>query len=130
VSPNLSTRAVREICAIAQATTATHRHLRDRLVIMAVATVGVDLLCAVPAWLLERHAAKTQVTNFGTALFWTSTQLLSVSSSFQNPLTTGGQVLDVFMELYAITVIASLAGALASFLHRRSHEQDIARQAH
>jgi hypothetical protein len=31
-------------------------------------------------------------------------------------------VLDVFMEVYAITVIATLAGAMGSFLQKRGEE--------
>jgi hypothetical protein len=34
-----------------------------------------------------------------------------VSSQIKNPISVGGRVLDVFMEIYAITVIAALAGA-------------------
>jgi hypothetical protein len=33
-------------------------------------------------------------------------------------------VLDVFMEAYAITVIAALAASMGAFLHRRSLEID------
>ena len=84
--------------------------------------MGVDLVCVLLAWLLEDDARQTQVTSFGTALFWTSTQLLTVSSSVQNPLTTGGRVLDVVMEIYAVTVVATLAGSMGSFMVRRARE--------
>jgi sugar (pentulose or hexulose) kinase len=87
-----------------------------------VATLGVDVVCAVIALLAERHGPQSQVHSFGTAIFWTSTQLLTVSSSMQNPVTTAGRVLDVFMELWAITVIAWLAGATGAFLHKRGEE--------
>ncbi|HSV64431.1 MAG TPA: hypothetical protein VLJ59_00800, partial [Mycobacteriales bacterium] len=40
-----------------------------------------------------------------------------------NPLTTGGKLLDVALELYAMVVITSVAGAFASFFHRRTHER-------
>ena len=116
--------ALREVRAVAQASSATHARLRDRLVAIAVATVGVDLVCAVVALLLERGPAHSQVTGLGTALFWTSTQLLTVSSSVQNPLTTGGRILDVGMEAYAVTVVATLAGALGAFLIKRGEELD------
>ena len=32
----------------------------------------------------------------------------------------GGKLLDVLLELYAIVVVTSVAGAFASFFHRRS----------
>jgi hypothetical protein len=72
--------------------------------------------------LLERQAAKTEIKSFGSALFWTSTQLLTVSSSIKNPISPGGRVLDVLMELYAITVIAALAGSFGAFFQKRGEE--------
>jgi hypothetical protein len=46
------------------------------------------------------------------------------SSQIKNPITVGGRILDVFMEIYAITVIAGLAGAIGSFLQKRGQEID------
>src|SRR3954451_16267215 len=97
-----------ELAAVASGETDTHRILRDRVVSIVVLTVVIDLICAVLAYVLEHDAHNTQVTSFGSALFWTTTQLLTVSSSFQNPLTTGGQILDVFMEIWAMLIVASL----------------------
>jgi hypothetical protein len=42
--------------------------------------------------------------------------MLTVSSQIKNPISLGGRILDVFMEIDAITVIATLAGALGSVL--------------
>ena len=102
--------------------TATHRRLRDVLVTIAVATAGVDVLCAIAGFLLERHAQQTEIRTIGSAVFWTTTQLLTVSSQIKNPITVGGRILDVFMEIYA--VIAGLAGAIGSFLQKRGQEID------
>lgn len=87
-----------------------------------MATVGIDLLCAVIAFLIERHSQQTEIKTFGSAAFWTTTQLLTVSSQLKNPISPGGRILDVFMEIYAITVIAALAGAIGSFLQKRGEE--------
>jgi hypothetical protein len=114
--------AASEIRDVARAGTPTHARLRDRLVGLAVATLAVDAVCAVLAWLLERDAKQTQITSLGSALFWTSTQLLTVSSSIQNPISFGGRVLDVAMEAYAITIVATLAGSIGSFMIKRAHE--------
>lgn len=114
--------AAHEIRDIARAGTPTHGRLRDRLVGLAVATLAVDLVCAALAWLLERDVKQTQIMSFGSALFWTSTQLLTVSSSIQNPLSTGGRVLDVAMEAYAITIVATLAGSIGAFMIKRARE--------
>jgi hypothetical protein len=115
--------ALREVYRVATAASATHRRLRDALVAITVATLGVDLICAVISFFLERHGQQTEVKTFGSALFWTSTQLLTVSSSIKNPVSTGGRVLDVLMEIWAITVIAALAGAMGSFLQKRGEEE-------
>ncbi len=113
-----------EVRDVVRAGTPTHGRLRDRLVAVALVTVGVDLICAVLAFLFEHHQQQTQIKSFGSALFWTTTQLLTVSSSIQNPISAPGRVLDVVMEIYAITVIASLAGALGAFLLKRGEELD------
>lgn len=89
-----------------------------------MATIGVDLVCAVLAFLLERHSQETEIKTFGSAVFWTSTQLLTVSSQIKNPISTGGRILDVFMEVWAISVIATLAGAMGSFIQKRGEELD------
>jgi hypothetical protein len=91
-------------------------------VTIVVATAGVDLLCAAAAFLLERHSQQTEIKTLGSAAFWTTTQLLTVSSQIKNPISVGGRVLDVFMEIYAITIIAALAGAIGSFLQKRGQE--------
>ena len=119
--------AGREIRDVLRGASATHRRLRDMLVALVLCTVGVDLLCAILAFLLERHSQQTEIKTFGSAVFWTTTQLLTVSSQLKNPISIGGRILDVFMEIYAITVIASLAGAFGSFLQKRAQEIDASR---
>jgi len=116
--------AGREVYHVGRGSTTTHRRLRERLTVIAVATVGVDLICAVLVLFLERNEHETQIKTFGSALFWTSTQLLTVSSNLGNPISMGGRILDIFMELWAITVIAALTGAVASFLNKRAEEVD------
>jgi hypothetical protein len=116
--------AGREVRDVLRAATPTHRRLRDALVAIATATIGVDLICAIAAFLLERHTHQTEIHTFGSAAFWTTTQLLTVSSQIINPISIGGRILDVFMEVYAITVVATLAGAFGSFLQRRGREID------
>ncbi len=115
-----------EVRDVLRAGTPTHGRLRDRLVAVAVATAGFDVVCAVLAFWFEHHQTQTQIKSVGSALFWTTTQLLTVSSSLQNPISFPGRVLDVVMEAYAITVIATLAGALGAFLIKRGEELDAA----
>ena len=111
---------------VIRAGTPTHSRLRDRLVAIALVTVGFDMVCAILAFLFEHHQKQTQIKSLGSALFWTTTQMLTVSSNIQNPISFPGRVLDVVMEIWAITVIGSLAGALGAFLVKRGEELDAA----
>ncbi len=104
------------------AATPTHRRYRDHLTVIFLATLGIDLICTILAFLFERHAAGTEIHTLGSAFFWASTQLLTVSSQLRDPISFGGRVLDIFMEAYAITVIATLAAATGAFLQKRGRE--------
>jgi hypothetical protein len=79
------------------------------------ATLVVDALGTVAVFFLERHAKQTDIHTFGDALFFTTVQLLTVSSQIKNPLSAGGRVVDVALELWAVVAVAGSAGAVASF---------------
>jgi voltage-gated potassium channel len=92
-----------------------HRRLVGRLGIVVAATLVVDGLGTVAIYLAERHADGTQITSLGDALFFTTVQLLTVSSQLPNPFTTWGRVVDVVLEVWAVLVVAGSAGAIAAF---------------
>jgi hypothetical protein len=114
----------REVLKVARGVTPTHEHLRSRLVFIIVATVVLDAVASVLVFFFERHADGTEITTLGDSVFWTSTQLLTVSSQLPNPISTAGRVLDVFLQAYAISVVAMLAGSFGAFFHRRGIERD------
>jgi hypothetical protein len=109
---------------VARGVTPTHDHLRMRLVVIGLATVFLDAAASVIIFLFERNADGTAITNLGDSIFWTSTQLLTVSSQLPNPISTPARVLDIFLQAYAITVVAMLAGSFGAFFHRRGIERD------
>jgi hypothetical protein len=119
-----SVRAGREIVSVAQGATPTHEHLRSRLVIIVLATVVLDAVASVLVFLFERHADGTAITTLGDSIFWTSTQLLTVSSQLPNPISTPARVFDIFLQAYAISIVAMLAGSFGAFFHRRGLERD------
>jgi hypothetical protein len=86
--------------------------------------LALDAVASVVILHFERDAPGTEITNFGDAVFWTSTQLLTVSSQLPNPISTPARVLDVFLQLWAISVVAVLAGSFGAFFHRRGVERD------
>ena len=92
-----------------------HRRLVARLAIVFLATLAIDVVCSVAIFFLERNANDTEITSFGDALFFTTVQLLTVSSQIKNPLTAAGRIIDVFLEFWAVIVVAGSAGAIASF---------------
>jgi hypothetical protein len=114
----------REVLKVARGITPTHEHLRSRLAFVFAATVVLDAIASVLVFMFERHANGTQITTLGDSLFWTSTQLLTVSSQLPNPISTPARVLDVFLQAYAISVVAILAGSFGAFFHRRGTERD------
>ncbi len=109
---------------VVQAQTPTHAHLRSRLTALAMATIMLDLVASVLIFMFERHANGTEITTFGDSVFWTTTQLLTVSSQLPNPISTPARVLDIGLQAWAISAVAILAGSFASFFHRRSNEID------
>ena len=117
----------RGLMAVLRGSTPAHLHLRERLVVLVGTVLVMDAGSSVIAWWLERDAARSDIHSYGDALFWTTTQLLTVSSQMRNPVTGGGMVLDVVMEFAGITVVAALAGSLGSFLYRRSMERNPAK---
>jgi hypothetical protein len=76
-------------------------------------------------YMLEHDARGTGFHTVGGALFWVSAQLTTVSSQLPNPVTTVGRVIDIVLEVWAITVAATLAASLAAFFRAR-HVEDAA----
>src|SRR6266511_440178 len=66
-------------------------------------------------YVLEHDAAGSKVHTVFDAFFFTTVQLLTVSSQLPNPVTTGGRIVDMLLEVWAVIVVAGSAGAIASF---------------
>jgi hypothetical protein len=92
-----------------------HRRLFARLLLVVLATALIDICATVAMFFLERDAHATEVKTFGRAIFFSTVQLLTVSSQMKNPVTPGGRGVDVFLELWAVVVVAGSAGAVAAF---------------
>jgi hypothetical protein len=92
-----------------------HRRLLARLVCLILATLVVDVIGTLLDYHFERHAQDTDVKSLFDAFFYTTVQLLTVSSSLKNPLTPEGKIVDIGLELWGVLAIAGSAGAMASF---------------
>ena len=78
-------------------------------------TLLVDAIGTVLIYYAERGAPDSEITSLGDALFFTTTQLLTVSSQIRNPFTTWGRVVDVGLEIWGALVVAGSTGAAAAF---------------
>jgi hypothetical protein len=94
---------------------ARHRRLLARLRLVVLTTLAIDLAGAGLIFGLECNHHGSAVHNFWDAFFFTTVQLLTVSSQMPNPVTSGGRVVDIFLEIWAVIVVAGSAGAIASF---------------
>jgi hypothetical protein len=92
-----------------------HRRLAARLIIAAILTVLVDLAGALIVWNCESGLKGSDIHGFGDAVFFSTVQVLTVSSSMKNPLTSGGKIIDVSLELWALGVVTAIAGSFSSF---------------
>jgi hypothetical protein len=95
-----------------------HRRLVARLLLVLAATTVVDASGSVAVWASETNVHGGDIHGFGDALFFTTVQLLTVSSQIRNPLTAAGRVVDVILELWAVVVVAGSAGAIAAFFQK------------
>jgi hypothetical protein len=112
-----------ELGMVVRGETHTHRLLRSRLMFLFLATLALDVVATVFMYLFEHDARGSGFHDMGGALFWVSAQLTTVSSQMPNPVTTAGRVLDIVLEVWAISVVATLAGSISAFLHVRHTEQ-------
>ena len=92
-----------------------HHVLRGRLLAALVIVAIVDAVGTVLMWLFEDDARRSAIHNLWDAFFFSTVQLLTVSSQMPNPVTTGGRIVDIALELTALCLVSAIAGVFASF---------------
>lgn len=92
-----------------------HRRLVSRLLLVLALTAAIDVIGTVLIYFFERDVKQTEVHTLFDAFFFTTVQLLTVSSQLRNPFSTAGRIVDIFLEIWAVIVVAGSAGAIASF---------------
>jgi hypothetical protein len=95
---------------------------RVRVAFVVGATLLVDALCTAAVYLTE-HGAKDGFKTVWQALFFCTTQLLTVSSSLPNPENAGTKVIDIVMEAWGVLVVAGAAGIVGDLLHHRTRHR-------
>ena len=92
-----------------------HRRLLARVIIALCLSVIVDVVGATLMWSNESGLKGSSIHGFGDALFFSTAQIVTVSSSYKNPVTNAGQIVDVGLELWAVFIVTAVAGSFASF---------------
>ena len=92
-----------------------HRRLLARLLLAFGLSIVVFGIGTVLVWLLESGQKGGDIKGFGNAAFFTAVQMLTVSSSIKNPLTSAGKIVDVGLEAWAVFVFTAVAGSFATF---------------
>jgi hypothetical protein len=116
--------AGREAMAVARGSSNTHYHLRRRLLIILGGTAVFAVLCTLVIYITEHNAKGTEIHSLFDAFLFAASQLLT-GSSVANPATDLGKILELVFDLWAIFVVASLAGSFGAFFHARSKEMNL-----
>jgi hypothetical protein len=93
-----------------------------RVAVVVAATLLMDAICTLAVYLTER-GAQHEFKTIWQALFFCTTQLLTVSSSLPNPENAGTKVIDVVMEAWGVLVVAGAAGIVGDLLHHRTRHR-------
>jgi hypothetical protein len=110
--------------AVARAKSKTHYHLRRRILIIFGATAVFSVICTVVIYLAEHGHKGSEIDSLWQSFLFSTSQLLT-GSSVANPTTDLGKILELVFDLWAITVVASLAGSFGAFFHARSKEMNL-----
>lgn len=87
---------------------------------------SADAVGTLLMWLLEDDARRSEIHNLWDAFFFSTVQLLTVSSQMRNPVTTGGRIVDIVLELIALVLVTGVAGAFAAFFLHLGVEEEAA----
>jgi hypothetical protein len=101
-----------------------HHVLRRRLLEALALVAIVDAAGTVLMWLFEDDVGRGEIHNLWDAFFFSTVQLLTVSSQMPNPVTTGGRIVDIVLELTALCLVSGIAGVFASFFLSARNEDD------
>ena len=102
-----------------------HRVLRRRVLTGFALVAVADAIGSVLMYVFEQGAEDGAIDAFSDALFFSTVQLLTISSQMPNPVTGPGRIVDVGLEVFGLFVVTAFAGAFASFfLHVAAERVD------
>jgi ABC-type Na+ efflux pump permease subunit len=95
-----------------------------RITALFLVTATIVLLASLAFYFLERHAPGTEIKSYGDALFWTASQMSTVSSSLPNPITAGGRALAVATDFVSVATLSILFGTITQHIHFRTPKRE------
>ena len=113
-----------ELHSIARAEGAARRRFRNHIAVLAFYTAAIWVICTIAMYFFEHHARGTSIHNGWEAAYWTASQMTTVGSNYTNPISTPAYVLDILLKVYAVVVVATLAGSLGAFFVHRGREEE------
>ncbi len=102
-----------------------HEDLRNRLATAITLSVVADLIMTIAFYFLERGAKGSDIDSIWDAFYYTTATLTTIGSSQSNPVTTGGEVLTLVADIYAVTVISTIAGMFGAYFYHRTNERHL-----
>jgi hypothetical protein len=109
----------REFHRVVRGATDEHERFRTRLATLILLTLVIDLIGSGLMYWFEHGKTGSELSSFFRSFFWVTTQLLTVSSQMKNPVTDPGRIVDIFLEIWAITVVATVAASFTAFLQKK-----------
>jgi voltage-gated potassium channel len=100
-----------------------HHVLRRRVRVSLTVVLVADAIGTVLMWLFERNKLRSEIHDVWDAFFFSTVQLLTISSQMRNPVTTPGRIVDIFLELVGVGFVSAVAGSFASFYLNLGEEE-------
>jgi uncharacterized membrane protein len=113
-----------ELHKLAHARGPARRRFRNHIAVLAFYTFAIWIVCTIAMYFFEHHARGTSIHNGWEAAYWTASQMTTVGSNYTNPISTPAYVLDLLLKVYAVVVVATLAGSLGAFFVHRGREEE------
>jgi len=83
----------------------------------------MTLFFALGMYLLEHNERGADIHSYATAVYWSTAQLLTYGSSLSDPVTHGGRILEIMMDVYVLVVIGPLTASIGAYFIGRADQQ-------
>jgi hypothetical protein len=83
----------------------------------------MTLLFALGMYLIEHNARGADIHSYATAVYWSTAQLLTYGSSLSDPVTHGGRILEIVMDVYGLVVIGTLTASIGAYFIGKAQQQ-------